>query len=125
MGDDADIEPRANRASMWDLGIPWGPFVLAIVSAALLGLGAILLLDDTDPDARFFFAVRVIVGPGLAIIAIWAVYSRHWLGAAFAALFSAITPLAAGWAWVAILSIALAMWCLAIVWGDMVNGRNV
>jgi len=124
MGDDADLSEGSGAAREWDLGIAWGPFVLAIVSAALLGIGALLLLDDTDPDGRFFFGVRVIVGPGLAIVAIWAVYSRHWLGAAFAALFSAITPLAAGWAWVAILSIVLAVWSLAIVWGDLVNGRN-
>jgi hypothetical protein len=125
MGDDPDSARRLDGGQEWEPGIRWGPFVLAIASAALLGVGAIMLLDNTDPDARFFFAVRVIVGPGLAILAIWAVYNRHWLGAAFAALFSAITPLAAGWAWVAILSIVLALWSLAIVWGDIVNGRNV
>ena len=124
MAENAESDRGPDGGETWDLGIPWGPFVLAVVSAALLGVGALLLLDDTEPDARFAFAVRVIVGPGLAIVAIWAVYSRHWLGAAFAALFSAITPLAAGWAWVAMLSIVLAVWSIALVWRDIVSGRN-
>jgi len=103
----------------------WGLLALAIASSVLLAIGALLLLDDTEPGERVAFAVRVVVGLGLAILAIWAVNSRRWLGATFAALLSGITPLAEGWAWVAILSVVLAVWALAILWGEIVNGRNV
>ena len=102
----------------------WGILALAIASAILLGIGALLLLDDTAPDALVAFGVRVVVGLSLAIVAIWAVNARRYLGAAFAALLSGITPLAADWAWVAILSVVLAVWAIVILWLDIVNGRK-
>lgn len=124
MSEDDAVAPMPEHARRRDDDIPWAPFALAIVSAILLAIGALLLLDYTDPDARAAFAVRVVVGLGVAIVAVWGVATRHWLITAFAALLSAVTPTAEGWAWAQMLAIVLAVWALAKVWGDIVSGRN-
>lgn len=97
---------------------------LAVVSAVLTVIGALKLYDTMEPDERTGFWVRVILGVGFAFAAVAALATRHWLVGATTSLLSVVTPLAEGWAWVAIGSIACAVWALARAWNELTYERK-
>lgn len=98
--------------------------LLATVSAALLAIGAVQLLGTTDADERGSFWVRIVMGVLLAAGAVWALGTHHWIVGAFCALLSAITPLAEGWSWAALLAIVVAVWSLARAWNELTYERK-
>lgn len=96
---------------------------VAIVAGLGLAWGAFALLPYIEDDDVTAFWLRLSLGIAIAAATVWAAAREHWLATAFLALACCITPVAAGWTWVQIVYIALAVWALAKVFNGLVGGR--
>ncbi|MGC4174386.1 hypothetical protein [Demequina sp.] len=102
----------------------WGPAALAVISGSLLAWGAFTLLQFMEDDELGGFWVRLGVGIAVAAVTVWAAWRQHWLATTFLALACCITPVGAGWTWVQLLCIALAVWTFVLFIADIMRGHT-
>lgn len=96
---------------------------VAVAAGLLMAWGAFAMLPYIRDEDIPMFWFRLAIGIASAAVTVWAAAREHWLAFGLLALVCCITPVAAGWAWVQFLYIALALWALAKVFQSLVSGR--